>query len=161
MLPTIRVAEAPGANDINYPLMRYADVLLMYAEAVNESSAAPTTSALNAFNAVRARALMAPYPTYTYSGAYAPITGSGDQADFRNAIKHERQVEFLYEQIRWFDITRWGDGETAFAAANAIKASIPNSVVPVATFQAKYYLLPVPDAELKLNSNLLPNNPGW
>jgi hypothetical protein len=148
---------ASWGNDINYPLLRYADILLMYAEALNESNAAPTTAAINALNAVRARALMAPYPTYTYTAAYAPVTGSGTKADFRNAIKHERQVEFLYEQIRYFDIVRWGDGEVAYAAANALKATIPNSVVPVAAFDVKHYLLPIPDAEIKVNANLLPN----
>ena len=149
-------------GDVNYPLLRFADILLMYAEALNESSATPPAAAITAFNRVRARALMADYGDYTYNGVYAPVTGDGTKADFRNAIKHERQVEFYGEQIRWFDLVRWGDCEVAFAAANAFQATIPNSLVPVAAFQApKHYLFPIPDSEMKLNLNLAPNNTGW
>lgn len=143
--PWVWDGTAPG-GDFNYNLMRYSDVLLMYAEAVNETGG-PTADAIAAVNTVRARVKL------------AGLSGSINQTDFRNAIKHERQVEFFYEDNRWYDLVRWGDCETAFAKANAYQtAHVPNSLADLPTFNpTKNYLLPIPMTEMQLNNNLVQN----
>jgi hypothetical protein len=96
------VTRAP----INIKLIRYADVLLMYAEACNEDgdiSAAKTT--LNYLRSVRRNECANPataLPDFPYSGY------SENQNDMRLALRHERRVELAMEGHRWFDIVRWG-----------------------------------------------------
>lgn len=87
--------------DVNLPLIRYTDVLMMWAEAVNEISG-PTPDAIDIINDVRDRA------------GLAPLTAAqtADQASFLAAIKHERRIEFAYEGLRWNDLIRWNDGVT-------------------------------------------------
>lgn len=84
--------------DVNLPIIRYTDVLMMYAEAVNEVSG-PDPTIVGIINDVRDRAGL---PNLT-----ATQTCSKDA--FREAIKKERRVEFTYEGLRWNDLVRWGD----------------------------------------------------
>lgn len=89
------------ANDwnVNLPIIRYTDVLMMYAEAINETEG-PTPVAIDIVNKVRARAGLAELtPARTLS-----------KDAFREAIKQERRIEFAYEGLRWNDLVRWGDG---------------------------------------------------
>ncbi len=93
-----------GATDskrnINFPLLRYSDVLLMYAEALNELNNGPTADALNAFRAVRMRA---------YRNDASMIgTVPSDYDGFREAIIKERKLELSNESLRKTDLTRWG-----------------------------------------------------
>ncbi len=83
-----------GNTGINFPYMRYADVLLMYAEAVNEVEGAPTAEALEALNQVRRRAGL-------------PDVSTSDYNEFFTAIFNERAWEFAGENIRWKDLVRW------------------------------------------------------
>lgn len=85
--------------DVNLPIIRYTDVLMMYAEAINEING-PTTEAIEIVNKVRTRAGLA--------NLSANKTASKDS--FREAIKQERRIEFAYEGLRWNDLIRWGDG---------------------------------------------------
>lgn len=80
-------------SDVDFPLLRYADVLLMYGEALNESG--QTTQALAYLNQIRKRA------------GLADKVGLS-QADFRLAIEQERRVELAFEGHRWFDLVRTG-----------------------------------------------------
>lgn len=89
-------------------LMRYADVLLMYAEAkmeLNEIDA----SVLEAINKVRARAYKV---AHTQTGDYPAVTET-DQARLRTIIRNERRVELAWENRRWFDLLRWRLAEIA------------------------------------------------
>ena len=82
----------------NLPIIRYSDVLLMCAEAINATEG-PTSDAVKYVNAVRNRAQL---PDLTSSQ-------TATEASFLAAIKQERRAEFMYEGLRWFDLVRWGD----------------------------------------------------
>jgi hypothetical protein len=123
---------------INYKVLRYADILLMYAEALNEQ--AQTTSAFQYINQVRARVNL------------APLAGLSQPA-LRDAILHERLLEFGLEGQRWLDLGR----QNLFADLPTLKAHDAefNFFVP-----NKSILLPIPTAEINLNPNIK-QNPGW
>jgi hypothetical protein len=84
----------------NWVMIRFSDVLLMYAEAVNEINGGPTAQAISAFEEVRKRA---------YRGNTGNIgTTPTDKAGFFNAVANERYLEFGHEGIRKYDLLRWG-----------------------------------------------------
>ena len=109
--PLSEVANKSDGN-LNYVAIRFADVLLWYAEALNESG--HTADALIPLNRVRKRAresyrydsLQIGYPNIP-AGLLPDIT-STNQLDVRKAIQHERRVELGFEFHRYFDIIRWG-----------------------------------------------------
>lgn len=91
---------AINKRDINWPMLRYSDVLLMYAEALNEYNNAPTAEAISAFEKVRTRA---------FGGDKGKIGKTpASYADFRNAIINERKLELGFEGWRRTDLVRWG-----------------------------------------------------
>ena len=127
------VLSTTAQSGINLPILRYADVLLMYAEAVNETSG-PTTDAYNAINQVRNRAKI------------GNLTTGLSQSAFRDSLYLERRKEFVQEAQRWFDLVRTG--------------RLVEAVSKVATKTAvssKNYLFPIPQSEISLNSNLKQN----
>ena len=123
-------------------IIRYADLLLMYAEALNEVSGPET--ALPLINEVRARVNMPNYPTPDYPAA------SSD--DVFNIIVHERMVELACEAIWWNDLVRWD---------NAGKLNM-NAFVNNTSFNKSFHkVLPIPEPELSTNLAMEPNeNPG-
>lgn len=136
----------------NFPLLRYADVLLMYAEAENELNG-PTTEAYDALNAVRDRA-----------GAYA-FTGL-DQDDLRQAIRNERARELCFEGLRKFDLIRWGIFQQAMRnVGNDIASNAPSNLRYAAlgyerALAERNLILPIPIAEMSLNKAMYQNE-GW
>ena len=96
-------------NDNPVILMRYADVLLMYAEAKIELGEIDAT-VLACINDVRARAYGT---TRTQTNDYPSITTT-DQAALRKVLRRERRVEFAWENLRYFDLLRWHQFENAF-----------------------------------------------
>lgn len=87
-------------KNINFPLLRYSDVLLMYAEALNELNNGPTAEAINGFKEVRLRA---------FRNDESKIgTIPSDYQGFKNAIIFERKLELSNESLRKTDLTRWG-----------------------------------------------------
>lgn len=129
-------ATANGEGSNNFPVIRYADVLLMYAEALNEIGAG-NAEAFAAVNKVRFRAGLAPLPA------------SLSQAAFRDAILLERRLELAFEGHRWFDLVRTGK------LVEAIKAQNPTIQVT-----QDHLLLPIPQTERDVNPNLT-QNPGY
>ena len=122
-------------------VFRYADVLLMLAEAANEDN--DMTTALEAFNKVRVRAKLTPLSAVT-------------QEALRTAIRKERSIELVGEGHRKFDLVRWGIWfETAKAAINAEAPLRANSL------QKKYEYLPIPAAEVQKDPALSPQNQGY
>lgn len=123
-------------------IIRYADVLLMYAEALNEVaySSDPASPALKALNAVHTRAGLAPIK----------ISELPDQTAFRQAIMKERQMEFPYEGQRWFDLVRMGGAVEQMAAAGH-------------SIQEWQFLYGIPTTELERinDTSLLWQNPGY
>jgi hypothetical protein len=140
-----------GNGGIDVILMRYADVLLMYAEAKFELGQGADPAALAAFNLVRQRPSvnMPPVTTLTQS-----------------LIRNERRVELAFEGLRLFDIRRWKIAEQVMpapavcgidyinAAGQTVRQCQPASA---RQFPARAYLWALPQSELDLNSNLKQN----
>lgn len=136
-LAPISVTTNKTGND--YIVLRYADVLLMLAQAENEISAL-SPSAFAALNTVRSRAGL---PSLTTSDI-------GSQEDFRSAVLQERRVELPFEGHRWFDLLAAGRAETVMNAQG----------LSVQTYQQLY---PIPQSEIeKINKPaVLKQNPGY
>ena len=126
-------------SGINYPVLRYADVLLMYAEAQNEINGAPTNDAYTAINQVRTRANI------------PNLTEGLSQAAFRDSVFLERRKEFIQEGHRWFDLVRQG-GTVLVDALHKIPAKSAAS--------AKNNLFPIPLVEIQTDPKLT-QNPGY
>ncbi len=126
-----------NAGWINHRILRYADVLLMKAEAANEMNDGATAAAM--LEMVRARAR---------SGAAGvlPAIPFTTQAAMRTAIKNERRWEFAMEGYRFYDLVRWGD-------ANAVLAPLGYAN------RARYY--PIPQKAIDLSGGVLIQNPEW
>lgn len=130
------------ATDQDYIHFRYADVLLMYAEAKNEVSG-PDASVYKAINDVRARPgiNMPPVDQAKYNTKEA----------LRNYIRHERRIEFALEGQRYNDLKRW----------NIAHIKLPTIKTPSGTplkFETKNYILPFPQSELDNNPQLTQND---
>ncbi len=133
-----------GNGDANYMFIRYADVLLMYAEAQNELDASPSNAVYDAVNRVRARVGM---PTYAY--------GSKTRAEMREIIRHERRIEFAGEGLYYNDIRRW---MTAELEMNAVIQDYAGTDIAVRAFDPdRDYWWPVPADQLLLNRKLEQN----
>lgn len=132
-------------SDLNWMNMRYAEVLLTYAEAQNELGG-PNQAAWNALNAIRARAQLT-----------TPALGSFTQATFREAVWRERWHELCYEGITWFDMVRlrkvYNEATNGFNDFVGHKFADNNAVL-----MAKHLLLPLPTNELRNNPNLVQND---
>lgn len=134
-------------SEVNNRLIRYADVLLLYAEVLNELG--QTGTAYQYVDLVRARAKLSPLAT-----AYPSIGTNKDS--FRERLKMERALELCGESVRWADLKRWGDLDTQ-AKVDAVAQRDPdfrNFVV------GKNIRLPIPQSEVLNNPNLT-QNPGY
>lgn len=135
----------PGNVAINFPIIRYADILLSLAEAINEQSG-PTAESYELINQVRRRAFGKPITT---ADATVDLTGL-NQTSFRAAIQEERKKEFVQEGQRWFDLVRWGTLVTEVK-----KVTAKNSV------SERNNLYPIPQSERNINPDGLTQNPGY
>jgi len=159
------------AGKQGYIILRYADVLLMYAEAKIEANQIDAT-VTDAINKVRQRSSQ-------------PATSLSSQTDLRQLVRRERAVELALEGHRWIDLTRWGIYNAAVNGALYGVAKNPANAPGVPTFsaddvpdysasatlrinprnqirltQAKHLLWPIPQGELDKNKNLVQNS-GW
>ena len=135
--------------------IRYADVLLMYAEACCESGDLP--SAKTALKEVRDRAGLSQFP-YTAVIQGQTVTFNDNQEDLRKAIRHERRVELAMEGHRWFDITRWGIAKETMDTYMAGETKEAKELY--GTFQkGKHELFPIPSKEIDLSG--IEQNPNW
>lgn len=134
----------------NFPLIRYADVLLMLAECYNENG--KQANAVELINQVRTRANM---PGLNSGPAY--LAASSKEQVFER-IKHERAIEFAAEGLRYNDLKRWGLLEklTNGQKQNDVLGNTLSTKVTV----AKNNLWPIPYTEIDMN-NKLEQNPGW
>ena len=124
----------------NIRIIRYSDILLMAAEAYNETG--EIGKARDYLNLVRARARGT-------NNFILPDVTSNDQEELREIIYHERRVEFAMEQQRWFDLARWG------RIADIMGPLKTSFVAP------KNLLLPIPQSEIDLTGNILVQNEGY
>ena len=135
--------------------IRYADVLLMYAEACCESGDLP--SAKSALKEVRDRVGLSQFP-YTAVIQGQTVTFNDNQDDLRKAIRHERRVELAMEGHRWFDITRWGIAKETMDTYMAGETEEAKELY--GTFQkGKHELFPIPSKEIDLSG--IEQNPNW
>ena len=135
-----------------FPLIRYADVLLMLAEAYNENN--QLDKAIVEFNKVRARVNM---PGLN-SGPEWMAVGSKEQMQER--IRKERAMEFAGEGLRFSDLRRWG-WEVASKALNGVDAvNIYGELLYTHEFTERDMLWPIPGVERERNKELT-QNPGW
>jgi hypothetical protein len=144
--PSVAYASL-AESGANVPILRYSDVLLIYAEALNELG--QTADAYAPLNEVRRRAL-------TFYDANAPyeLTPGLDQAAFRDSVYLDRRLEFVWENARWFDLIRQKD-------ANGQHTMVAKMHLVGKTNAAeKHYLYPIPLQEIQLNPSLT-QNPGW
>ena len=160
------------------PAIRYADILLMYAEALNElegSYSIPSWDGSQTYaisrdinemkkgiHPVRIRAGVPDYPSETYS----------DKNEFRKRLKRERQIELMGEGQRYYDLRRWKDAAVEESlpvyGCNALMSADQKDLfhTPVAvwalqsTFSRKMWFWPIGHSELKRNGRLT-QNPGW
>jgi len=134
--------QRDAGND--FPVIRFADVLLLYAEALNELNTAPSTVTLAPLNEVRKRANVL---------EYTPIQLSTKESA-RDAIYKERQLEFGFENQRWYDLLRM-DRTKAKAILNAYLAATGNAGITVPDFR---FVFPIPQTEIDLSSGKLTPN---
>ncbi|HOX74487.1 MAG TPA: RagB/SusD family nutrient uptake outer membrane protein [Bacteroidales bacterium] len=143
-------------SDINYIVLRYADILLMYAEAKTELNEVDQ-SVFDAFNLVRTRAGM---PGLQSTDPSLPTyVAMGDQEEMRKAIRLERRIEFAAEGYYYMDILRW---KIAHIVNNGPIFTYNYTQKLVRKFtNPRDYLWPVPSYEIQENPALAPNNAGW
>lgn len=135
--------------DANWPFLRYADVMLVYAEALNELDDAASNYGLDYLNEVRQRS----------NAVEGSLTGNNalDTKDKRrSAIIEERAKEFACEADRRWDLIRWG---IYLDAMNALEGSDDSGISKYR--QERNLLFPIPNAELNTNKAIGDNNPGW
>lgn len=143
----------------NWVAFRYAEVLLNYAEAMNEAFG-PTEkpegypmSATEAIMMVRNRA-----------SAQLPKLNATTKAAFRAAVKHERQIELAFEDHRYWDLLRWKDAmEVLNQPVKGVKVNGGYQVVEVATrtFNERNYYLPFMRSEIQNSNGTLEQNKGY
>ncbi|HBE41762.1 MAG TPA: RagB/SusD family nutrient uptake outer membrane protein [Bacteroidales bacterium] len=136
--------QSQGSDD-NWPVLRYADVLLMCAEALNEIAFEPNGPAFNYLNMIRIRAGL---PQKT-AGNSNPALAINSQQEFRLAIEQERRVELAFEGHRWFDLVRTG---------RAIEVLNPKKKT---NLQDYHLLLPIPQTQVDINPRGIKQNPGY
>jgi tetratricopeptide (TPR) repeat protein len=137
------VPAHPGLQDNgpgNIRILRYSDILLLYAEALNENG--KSAEALPWLNQVRKRARGA-------SQVVLPDVTVTDQTQLRERIYRERRSELAMEQHRWFDLLRWGRAEQVMTAVGK------NFIAP------KHLLLPIPQTEVDLTDGSVKQNDGY
>ena len=141
-----------NSTDNNY-VLRYAEVLLSYAEAVNEQTG-PSTDALNKLNLVRQRAGLAALST-------ASPQAASKQA-LRNEIERQRRLEFAFEGERWWDLVRYARHTLADpSATHTITAlDIIAARRSGGARDVNFLLFPLPQAEINTNPQLK-QNPGY
>lgn len=150
--------ESGLASAINIITMRYADVLLMYAEAMNEQNKMTQDIWNQTIRLIRVRA------GFTKEEALAYPNKS--QVEMTQIIRRERRSELALEGLRWFDLKRWKVGTenlngfvygAKFQNNNREYIRLDNRRFN----ESRDYLWAVPQAQIDLNPNLRPNNPGY
>lgn len=150
-----------------YPIMRLADLYLLYAEALNETLEAPTTEVYHYLDLIRERAglegIVESWNKYS-NVPNKPLSKTG----MREIIQQERLIELCFESKRFWDIRRWKQGHIYYNRPERgwnVNGNTTETYYTVTTynqlqFSSKFYLWPIREAELRKNANLL-QNPYW
>ena len=164
MMKFVLQQDADRSNPPHWCMMRLAEVLLNAAEAYNEADGGPSDKAYTWVNAVRARVGLPALPEEM------------SQEEFRKALILERELEFGFEEVRWFDMVRWGLKD---AFTTPLKKLIPHGNKQTnaddftftvgdaypsrqwyTNFDTKWYLTPIPSVEINKGYGMT-QNPGW
>jgi len=121
----------------SWPYMRYSELLLIYAEALNEANNGPGIDAYKAINKVRNRAGL-------------PSLDGLSKSQFKEAVLQERRVELCFEGHRWFDLVRTGRLEEAVKSENSFNRN--------AQIKSHHNLFPIPQREVDANRALGQND---
>jgi hypothetical protein len=156
-----------GENSMPYPIIRMADLYLLYAEALNEASDAPPAEAYHFIDLVRERAglegVKESWQNYS-TAPDKPLTKEG----FRSIIHQERQIELSMEGPRFWDVRRWKEAEKLWninvRTWNIYGETAEDFYKPIIVdkrvFTRKDYLWPIKEYNLSVNHNLVQNF-GW
>jgi len=161
-------------GQFNYvtPSVRYAEVLLFYAEAVFEATGNPDASlggaaitARQALNLVRNRALMPDFKQETYAVARTEHGELATDHSFRLAVRNERCVELAYEGHLWYDLRRWKrshllEKQVWILDFSKDYKSVTRSVLQPYLFEMRHYWLPFNTTHTQIYEGF-PQNPGW
>jgi hypothetical protein len=155
--------NAYSSHSTDWLIMRYADLVLGYAEALNES-AGPTTDVYNALISIRKRAGIE-----AGAGSLYGLKAGMTKEEMRTTIQNERRVELAFEESRYWDIRRWKLAETTMnqqrTGVSIVKLGTTLNYNPVNVLTTRFdapkmYLYPVPYDEVQKNPNMK-QNPGW
>ena len=152
---TILSSNHGGTARRLWTIMRYAEILLNYAEAVNEVNG-PCQEVYDMLDAVRHRAGI--------TGNVADRTDLASKEAMRNFIHKERTVEFAFEEHRSWDVRRWNVAVEAlsrpiYGINVAMDGTVSRKVAQERVFEQKMYLYPIPEGEVWKTG--IENNPGW
>ena len=157
--------ESQYGNKIHlWVMFRYAEMLLNYAEAMNEYLSSPSQDVYDAIIALRARAGIESGNDESPYGLKKNMT----QAEMREVIQNERRIEMAFEEQRYWDIRRWRIAEEIFKnplegleiRVKGNTTSFNEVDVLSTTFDVKRYLYPIPYNEVVKNDNMI-QNPKW
>ena len=154
-----------SGKPVQWPYLRLPEVMLSYAEAINEYNGGPDATAYDMINDVRARV------------GLPEIQAGLLQTEFREALIKERALELGYEEVRWFDLVRWGRKDdftkklyglqsSVATGSNTAPKSFNFSVTEIATrnwatsWDTKWYLAAFPQTEVDKDYGIV-QNPGW
>lgn len=140
--PATRGYATEWQSPFNFPITRYADLLLIYAEAQCRAEGSPNADAYAAINQVRTRAGLG-----NLSGLSGP--------DFLKAVLNERKWELCFEGHRWFDLVRYG------LLVSTVKSCIEGNPIAAANIKDHHILFPIPDREIQISNGALKQNPGY
>jgi|SRR6218665_56323 len=154
-----------ATNVHNWPVFRFGELLLVYAEAMNEAYGPDNNNgyamtAREALNRVRAR-----------PGVNMPAVTATSQLQFSAALKHERRVELAFENYRYWDLIRWNDAASvqngAVTGVAITRETNGSFVYTKRTVQnrvfvsPRMYFYPFPQSEVLISNGVLVQNPGW
>lgn len=156
-------ANSPGNTNRGWPLLRYGEILLIYAEAINETG--QTALAYPVLKQLRARAGIAPG-----TDGYYGMNPNMDVPTMRAFVQNERHIELMYENTRWDDVRRWKIAMVTQNGRNKLMQITKNAngiytytVVPsfyLHSFNERNYLFPIQNSEIR-KAPAMVQNPGW
>jgi len=155
--------NAYSSHSTDWLIMRYADLVLGYAEALNESEG-PTTDVYNALISIRKRAGIE-----AGAGNLYGLTAGMTKEQMRTVIQNERRIELAFEESRYWDIRRWKLAETTMnqqrTGVSIVKVGSTLNYNPINVLTTRFdapkmYLYPIPYDEVQKNPNMK-QNPGW
>ncbi|WP_320167793.1 RagB/SusD family nutrient uptake outer membrane protein [Mangrovibacterium marinum] len=169
--------KSGSVREKSYPIFRFAEILLNYAEALNELEGSYTDPATGlVVNGRDATEILWAFNQIRYRAGLPGLSSLPGREDMRRLIKRERRIEFVCEGgLRYLDVRRWGDAVDAYnrpVRGMNVKArtsnrsdfytitSLSNDPLAYRSFSYKHYFWPIPHSVMNKNRKLV-QNPGW